>query len=59
MSIYDKDGSRVSVAVIKPQVIIPDVALSPHTKKVMKQNERVILNHKEKKARFSRLRDVL
>ncbi|MGE7603054.1 hypothetical protein ACQKL5_11155 [Peribacillus sp. NPDC097675] len=59
MSIYDKAGGRVSVAVIKPQVKIPDVALSPHTKKVMKQNEQVILNHKEKTARFSRLRDVL
>ncbi|MGE7765784.1 hypothetical protein [Peribacillus sp. NPDC096540] len=59
MSIYDKVGSEVSVAVIKPQVKIPDVGLSPHTKKVMKQNERIILNQKEKTLRFSRLRDVL
>ncbi|MFB6802475.1 hypothetical protein [Peribacillus butanolivorans] len=59
MSIYDKAGSEISVAVIKPQVKIPDVGLSPHTKKVMKQNERIILNQKEKNARFSRLRDVL
>ncbi|MFF5399730.1 hypothetical protein ACFY5J_20640 [Peribacillus butanolivorans] len=59
MSIYDKEGSEISVAVIKPQVKIPDVGLSPHTKKVMKQNERIILNQKEKTARFSRLRDVL
>ncbi|MFJ7638217.1 hypothetical protein ACQKL0_09985 [Peribacillus sp. NPDC097264] len=59
MSIYDKAGSNVSVAVIKPQVKIPDVALSPHTKKVMKQNERVILNHKEKTTRLNKLRDVL
>ncbi|MET3320583.1 UNVERIFIED_ORG: hypothetical protein ABIC97_003683 [Peribacillus simplex] len=59
MSIYDKVGSEISVAVIKPQVKIPDVGLSPHTKKVMKQNERIILNQKEKTARFSRLRDVL
>ncbi|MEK4536377.1 hypothetical protein NST21_13750 [Peribacillus sp. FSL K6-1552] len=59
MSIYDKAGSEISVAVIKPKVKIPDVGLSPHTKKVMKQNERIILNQKEKTARFSRLRDVL
>ena len=59
MSIYDKAGSEVSVTVIKPQVKIPDVGLSPHTKKVMKQNERIILNQKEKTSRFSRLRDVL
>lgn len=59
MSIYDKAGAEISVAVIKPQVKIPDVGLSPHTKKVMKQNERIILNQKEKTARFSRLRDVL
>ncbi|MFJ7682010.1 hypothetical protein [Peribacillus butanolivorans] len=59
MSIYDKAGSEISVAVIKPQVKIPDVGLSPHTKKVMKQNERIILNQKEKTARLSRLRDVL
>ncbi|MFU2014844.1 hypothetical protein ACM6Q7_07170 [Peribacillus butanolivorans] len=59
MSIYDKAGSEISVAVIKPQVKIPDVGLSPHTKKVMKQNERIILNQKEKNARLSRLRDVL
>ncbi|KWW20507.1 MULTISPECIES: hypothetical protein [Bacillaceae] len=59
MSIYDKVGSEVSVAVIKPQVKIPDVGLSPHTKKVMKQNERVILKDKEKSARFSRLKSVL
>ncbi|MFB7642236.1 hypothetical protein [Peribacillus butanolivorans] len=59
MSIYDKAGSEITVAVIKPQVKIPDVGLSPHTKKVMKQNERIILNQKEKAARFSRLRDVL
>ncbi|WP_454861254.1 hypothetical protein [Peribacillus frigoritolerans] len=48
MSIYDKAGNEVSVAVIKPQVKIPDVGLSPHTKKVMKQNERIILKQKEK-----------
>lgn len=48
MSIYDKAGSEISVAVIKPKVKIPDVGLSPHTKKVMKQNERIILNQKEK-----------
>ncbi|AOH54930.1 hypothetical protein ABE28_011265 [Peribacillus muralis] len=59
MSIYDKVGSEVSVAVIKPQVKIPNVGLSPHTKKVMKQNERIILKEKEKTARFSRLKNVL
>ena len=59
MSIYDKAGRNVSVAVIKPPVKIPDVALSPNKKKVMKQNERVILNHKEKTTRLSKLKDVL
>ncbi|MFJ7754617.1 hypothetical protein ACQKGI_02035 [Peribacillus muralis] len=59
MSIYDKVGNEVSVAVIKPQVKIPNVGLSPHTKKVMKQNERIILKEKEKRARFSRLKNVL
>lgn len=59
MSIYDKAGSKDKVAVIKPQVKIPDVGLSPHTKKVMKQNERIILNQNEKTTRFRRLRDVL
>lgn len=59
MSIYDKAGKKASVGVIKPKVQIPDVSLSPHTKKVMEQNERIILNQKEKLFRFSRIRKAL
>ncbi|MBR8645164.1 hypothetical protein KEH51_15895 [[Brevibacterium] frigoritolerans] len=58
MSIYDKAGNDVSVAVIKPQVKIPDVGLSP----TLKSDETERTHHsetKEKAARFSWLKSVL
>ncbi|MFJ7976679.1 hypothetical protein JNUCC23_09710 [Peribacillus sp. JNUCC 23] len=58
MSIYNKANENDTVAVRKPKVKIPEVSLSPHTKKVMEQNERIILNQKTKAPRLKRLREI-
>ena len=58
MSIYNKVNENDTVAVRKPKVKIPEVSLSPHTKKVMEQNERIILSHKTKVPRLKRLREI-
>ena len=49
---------KITVAVRKPRVKIPEVSLSPHTKKVMEQNERIILNQKTKRLDLKRLREI-
>ncbi|MBA9027470.1 MULTISPECIES: hypothetical protein [Bacillaceae] len=58
MSIYSKANKNDIVVVRKPKVKIPDVSLSPHTKKVMEQNERIMLNYKAKAPRLKRLREI-
>lgn len=59
MSIYDRAGNQEEVTVRKPSVIIPEVKLSPHTKKVMAQNDVIIKKQKTGPGILRRLREIL